>query len=153
GWVVTKRTLVLGRRDLLCSLAAPDTRTLIPARVAAVSAEHDLALLRLDGQVNAAALAANGVGELRWAAESPRVRQFVAPLPRRLAEPPQFAAIGSTTAREDPPSGDVAQIMLDVEAGPGGAPVYKEGAGRPPGLALVHAEAEEFRRLFRAGDV
>jgi len=31
--------------------------------------------------------------------------------------------------------------------------VRKEGAGRPPRMRFVHAEAEEFRRLFRDGFV
>jgi serine protease Do len=153
GWVVTKRTLVAGRDDLHCTLAfttRPIARP-VSARVAASSVEHDLALLKLDGKLNVAALKVNGIGELRWAAGPPRVGQLVAGLLGRFAGPLQFATVGATASKEANPHPP--QVMLDVAAGPKGEAVYKEGAGRPPHLPLVHAEAEEFRRLFQNGDV
>jgi serine protease Do len=150
GWVVTKRTLVDGRSDLRCSLAWTAGRHL-PARVVASSVEHDLALLKLDGKLNIAGMKANGLGELRWASGRPQVGLFVAPLFDRYDAPLRFATVCAATSKEDvvsPP-----QVMLDVTAGPKGEAVYRKGAGHPPGWNFVHAEAEEFRRLFRDGDV
>ncbi len=65
GWVVTKRTLLAARSDLKC-LASYSTsgRMLFPARVVASSAEHDLALVKLDSF--------SGGPAVEWATEDPR---------------------------------------------------------------------------------
>jgi serine protease Do len=155
GRVVTKRTAVLGHSNLLCRLGwqgATDGRP-VPARVAAQSAEHDLALLKLDGKLDAAAIKANGFGELRWADKSPLVGQLVAPLLGRFSDPLQFGCVGAAVGTEDRPYADVPQIMLVVEAGPKGEPVYKEGNPALPARVFQHAEPEGFRGLLRNGDV
>jgi serine protease Do len=154
GWAVTKRTLVDGRADLNCLLGfAPVIGRPVRARVAAASVEHDLALLKLDGKLDVAAMRASGIGKLQWAPRRPRVGQFVCPLLGRLSEPTQFGVIGAPVGREDPPARDVPQIMLDVAAGPRGEPVYREPRPRPDGRVMANPEADGFLRLLQEGDV
>jgi serine protease Do len=143
GWVVTKRTLVDGRADLNCRLFwTASGEVIVAAKVAALSAEHDLALLRLDP---AAVRKINPKGLImpKWAEAQPRVGQFVAWAGDSL----RFAVVAAATGKEDVPYPDVAQLPLNVEEGPKGEPVVF------PEKISISAEMDPFRRLFRKGDV
>ena len=121
GWVVTKRTLLAARSDLKC-LASYSTsgRMLFPARVVASSAEHDLALLKLDSY--------SGSPAVEWATEDARVGQLVASFVHNPGQfPTMMSVVAGNTQPEPPKRGDIAQFPYYFEKGPGGAAVVASG--------------------------
>jgi serine protease Do len=146
GWVVTKRTLVDGRDGLCCRLPwTLNAELLVAAKVVAVSAEHDLALLRLDRE-GVRRIDPAGLHVPRWADAAPRVGQFVV-VPRGRA-PHLFGMVAAETGRADPPPFDLPQLPLDVKAGPKGEPVVHGVLAD-----VLNPEADAYRWSFRAGDV
>jgi serine protease Do len=143
GWVVTKRTLVDGRADLNCRLFwTANGEVIVTAKVAALSAEHDLALLRLD-PAEVRKINPKGLIMPKWGEAQPRVGQLVA----RAGDLLRFAVVAAATGKEDVPYPDVAQLPLHVEEGPKREPVVF------PEKMNISAELDPFRRLFRKGDV
>jgi serine protease Do len=141
GWVVAKRTLVDGQADLNCSVTMTHTgRLFVPARIAAASVEHDLALVKLEGPE------AQNLPLPNWAEAPVACGQLVASAISRTMEPLQFSVVGDV-AREAPAE-DTPQILVDVQPSPSEEPVI-HGI---PTFALT-AEADGFRSAFKPGDI
>jgi serine protease Do len=136
GWVVTKRTELMGprgRHRLTCRLA--DGRSL-DARVLAESRRHDLALLKL---------AATGLPVVHWAKQDePRVGQLIA-APGLDPQQLDCGVIGAAHARNPAMKGDV---PIRVQAAPDGGPgvVFAE-------FWAKRLELDEARELLKPGDV
>lgn len=145
GWVVTKRTLVAGRDDLACYLPwSLNAEYVVPAAVAAESAEHDLALLRLD-RARLRRILPNGLPAPRWAEAGPPAGRLVV-VPRGLRGQ-AFGVVGAAAGPAPPPPGTLPQIPVEVKAGPAGevVPVGPDDATRP--------DTDVGPWTFRPGDV
>jgi len=140
GWVLTKRTLIDGCKDLLCTLPVTFTgKLLVSARVVASSKEHDLALLKMEE--------AQGLPVAKWSSQPIAVGQLVTSLVGRAREPVQIAVVSANVRPESPPA-TPPQLMVDVVRGPNGEAVIRG----IPSFALT-PEADSFRRSFKAGDI
>jgi serine protease Do len=136
GYVVTKRSLVLGCHRLKCQMRIrlANAKMLYAAQIVAASAKHDLALLRVD---------VKGLPPPPWTAQadSVSVGRIVASLG---IDPLSFAVVGAGVATD--PVGDVPQIGFNVKADPHGKPVIV-------GLLENKVELDFFRDLVQSGDV
>ena len=135
GWILTKRSEILGPSgptQLACRLA---DGVRLNGRIAAESAAHDLALLKV---------AAKSLPTLRWASsKSLRVGRLVASLGPG-AEPLHYAIVAALNARNP---GTPGELPLRVEA-------VGEGA---KGVRFIdwtqnRLDLEEVRNLLKSGD-
>jgi len=138
GWAITKASLVGSRRDWSCRTSFKRGRPMIHrGRVVATSAEHDVALLKLDGQDFPIA---------QWAVARPDVGTLVSTIFGRAAGQPPFGVVGAETRPEPARLNDSPQILINVKANAAGEPeVYGSGPAT--------AEFDAHRELLEAGDL
>ncbi len=92
GWAITKASLVGSRKQWSCRLFfTRDGKMIVKGRVVATSAEHDLALVKLD---------VRGCQVAHWADRRPAVGTFVSTVLGRTAGPLQFAIVGAEACPE-----------------------------------------------------
>jgi serine protease Do len=134
GYIVTKRSLVLGRHRLKCQMRfrLANANMLYAAQIVAASAKHDLALLKVG---------AKGLPTAPWKTGSVSVGRIVASLG---VEPLSFAVVGAAVTTD--PDRDIPQLALNVKAGPHGEPLLL-------GLMEMKPELDFFRDLVKSGDV
>jgi serine protease Do len=136
GYVITKRSLVLGSQRLKCQMRfrLGHAKVLYAAQIVAASTKHDLALLKVD---------AKGLPTPPWTARADPVSvgRIVASLG---VDPLSFAVVGAGVATD--PVGDIPQIGFNVKANPHGEPVIL-------GLLENKVELDFFRDVVQSGDV
>lgn len=138
GWAVTKASLIGSRQQWSCRVFfTRDGKMIVKGRVAATSAEYDLALLKLDGR---------GWPVARWASKRPVVGTFVSTILGWTAGPLQFAIVGAEACPEFARALEIPQIPISVQSNAAGVPTVT-GAG------WSTAEFDAYRELFEPGDV
>jgi serine protease Do len=110
---------------------------IVPGRVVATSAEHDVALLKLD---------VKNWPTPHWAEGRPSVGSFVATMLGRSAGPLQFSVVGAETCPELARLHDTPQLPLSVDPAITDVPTVG-GAG------WSSAEADAYRNMLEPGDV
>jgi serine protease Do len=141
GWAVTKASLVGSRRQWSCRLFyTRHGNMIVKGVVVATSAEHDVALLKLDLQQ---------WFPLKWSNQPLSVGSFVASHLGRTAGPLEFSVVGATESSE-PPRQDMLPLvpisLLPDETNPDAEPVIDLSG-------LRTAEFDNYRDLFEPGDV
>jgi S1-C subfamily serine protease len=138
GWAITKASLIGSRKQWPCRLFyTRDGKMIVKGRVVATSAEHDLALMKLDVRDWPVA---------HWADRRPTVGTFVSTVLGRTAGPLQFAIVGAEAYPELARPNDIPQVPVSVKSNAAGAPVVEESGWRS-------AEFDAYRERLEAGDV
>lgn len=114
GLAITKGSLVGSRREWSCRLFHVVDKAIVKGRVIATSAEHDLALMKVDVRDWPA---------VAWSEHRPAVGMVVSSPLGRTAGPLRFAVVGAATEEEPVKPNDIPQIPLSVEPGESGEPV------------------------------
>ncbi|HEY2414554.1 MAG TPA: trypsin-like peptidase domain-containing protein [Pirellulaceae bacterium] len=138
GWAITKASLVGSREQWSCRVFyTRDGKMVVKGRVIATSAEHDLALLKLD---------VRDWFVPRWADKRPAVGTFVATVVGRSAGPLQFSIVGAQAGPDLPRSHDTPQLPISIDPAIMEAPTIG-------GPGWSSAEADYYRELLQPGDV
>ncbi|MEX2118089.1 MAG: serine protease [Pirellulales bacterium] len=137
GLAVTKASLLGSRREWSCRLFYVVDEAIVKGQVVATSAEHDLALMKVDVQ---------NLPVAPWSANRPAVGTIVSSPLGRSAGPLQFAVVSANECAEPARPNDIPQIPLSVEPGEAGAPIVKKAG-------WANAEFDAYRELFQPGDV
>jgi len=138
GLAITKASLVGSRPEWTCRLfSAENGRMIVKARVIAASAEHDVALMKIEVQNWPA---------VSWSESRPEMGMIVASLLGRSAGPLSLSIVGAETCEEPARPNDIPQILLSAEAGEGNVPVVTRFGG-------TTAEYDVYRHLLQPGDV
>ena len=112
GWAITKASLVGSRKQWSCRLFfTRDGKLIVKGRVVATSAEHDLALVKLD---------VRGCQVAHWADGRPAVGTFVSTILGRTAGPLQFAIVGADACPELARPNDIPQVPVSVKSNAAG---------------------------------
>jgi serine protease Do len=141
GLAITKASLIGSRREWSCRIFyTRDGKMRVKGRVVATSAEHDVALLKLD---------LHDWFVAPWADERPDVGTFAAPVFGRTAGPLQFAIVGAEARAELAKPNVIPQIpvaLMPIMADTSSEPVVNADAWKT-------AEFDAYRDLFETGDV